>query len=197
MIAALLLAAAPVTPDAVSHAIMCSPDNYAAIANVLYTPEQPRLMTHVQSDPGSGMLGMDAYRLKRPITVFGRSVDRIYLRSDWITIALPAAEARALVRTEGMTRAPIGNTEQYYRFIDPEHGPMLGAFAGDDGLLLRAFGVPADKVPMPDTIYVGCNYTPASEARFLALAREADAISDGVASELRDMTEPGGKTGKR
>jgi hypothetical protein len=72
---------------------------------------------------------------------------------------------------QGLLRAPIRITEQYYHFADPDKSPMLGAFAPTDDAIGLLFGAkpPADEENK--TLFIGCNYAPVTLKDFLAAAR--------------------------
>jgi hypothetical protein len=80
----------------------------------------------------------------------------------------------AFIAAHKLERAPIKGTEQYYRFVDPDSGPMIGVFEptgnATAAMLAKAFGeVPP--APPSDHLFVGCNYTVASQTEFLDAAR--------------------------
>jgi hypothetical protein len=164
--------------EGLARAIACQATlaDLQAYGEALFAAQPPAWLTRVEKNGHDGMLGLWTYRLARPITVFGRSIDRLSFLNQWVVIELPRAEALALVREQGMVRAPIHVTEQYYHFADPEHGPMLGAFAPTD----NAFELLLGGKPQPDeanaTLFVGCNYAPMSQQAFLAAAAQADAM---------------------
>ncbi|MEG8056381.1 hypothetical protein QP150_06110 [Sphingomonas sp. 22L2VL55-3] len=71
--------------------------------------------------------------------------------SDWVVALLPRASAERVIAAQKMTRAPIAMTEQYYRFVDPESGPMIGGFAPTGDAMAKVFvdafgGDPAAKI---------------------------------------------------
>lgn len=166
----------PLTPESLQQAIECRGSGEAMLsyAGKLFSDKPPSWLKQVHGDH-SGLIGLWSYRLDRPITVFGQKADTISFLNDWIVVELPRAQALAIVQQQKMQRAPIHATEQYFRFVDAENGPMYGAFAPGDDALDIVFGA----APKPDsenkTLFVGCNYAAVSEEDFLAAARQADA----------------------
>lgn len=61
---------------------------------------------------------------------------------------------------------------------------MLGAFTPTDNALELLLGGDAKPDAANRTLFVGCNYTPASKAEFLAVAAQAEAIVGGSAKAL-------------
>ena len=136
------------------------------------------------------MTGVYGYRLRTPITLFGFSTDKIFFMKDWIVTVLSRQEARTLISDQHLERAPIRATELYFRFIDPEKGPMLSAFEPAGNLLANslaaAFGAEPAPSPPAETLFVGCNYTPASRGEFLGMVGRADGL---IAKSTRDIGE--------
>lgn len=181
------------TPAALGDALSCrSAEAAQAFASALFldtTP--PTWMRKAKGDKATkGMIGLYGYTLRDPVDLLGQKVDRVYFLKDWVLALLPRAQAEAFVTAQRLKRAPIAITRQYYRFIDPESGPMLGAFepTGDmvAAMLAGAFGEKAPPPPPADRLFVGCNYMPASEADFLDAARQSAALVDQA---TRDVTE--------
>ena len=180
------------TPELIGDALSCrSRDAFAAVADVLFRdPKLPAWMQEAKADKATeGMLGIEGYTLTRPVVLMGQRVDRVYFLNDWIVTLRPRKVAEAFIAAHGLKRAPIPITEQYYRFLDPKSGPMLGAFAptgnATEALLAHAFGAKSAPPPPPaDSLFVGCNYAIASEADFLAMARRASGM---VANAGRDI----------
>jgi hypothetical protein len=189
-------AQAQTTPETLQQLIECrsTPDALMAFGMELFSDKPPAWMTPVKDDSHAGMLGLATYRLTRPVVVFGRTVDRVSLINQWVVIELPRADALATIAGQRMERAPIHATEQYYRFVDDQAGPMLGAFAPtDDALETALAGTP----PKPDsankTLFVGCNYAAMSKAQFLDAAHQADAMMGQMGSALQKMLLGGAK----
>jgi hypothetical protein len=73
---------------------------------------------------------------------------------------------------------------------------MLGAFEPTGGalsaMLAKAFGAEEPpKAPPSDHLFVGCNYTAASQADFLAAAAQADALTAAAAKDIANsVTAP-------
>ncbi len=91
-------------------------------------------------------------------------------------------------RKQDMKRAPIKVTEQYYRFVDPESGPMIGAFAPTDDALAVMLGMPME-AGKPKTMFVGCNYAIASQKDFLDAAAKADTMAGDAGQDIQEMLE--------
>lgn len=162
----------------------------AFATTIFLDDEQPDWMHAYKGQEAEGMIGVYGYRLRTPISFFGYSTDKIFFMKDWIVTTLSRQAAHTLIRDQHLERAPIRATEQYFRFIDPEGGPMLGAFEPTGNLLANslaaAFGVEPPPSPPSESLFVGCNYTPASRAEFLEMAERADGL---IAKATRDMGE--------
>ncbi|KTT74675.1 hypothetical protein [Sphingomonas endophytica] len=194
-------ATAPLTPEMLGDALSCrSRDALWAFADALFRdPGSPAWMQEMPDDPATkGMLGVAGYKLAMPVLLLGQRVDRVYFLNDWIVTLWPRKVAEAFVAAQSMKRAPITVTEQYYRFIDPDDGPMLGAFAPTGNttaaLLAKALGAKTSPPPPATSLFVGCNYAAVSEAKFLDLARRASGLatdaSRDVADDVRAIVPP-------
>ncbi|WP_433908949.1 hypothetical protein [Sphingomonas yabuuchiae] len=178
------------TPELLSNALSCrSRDALYAFADALFLdPRPPAWMREMTDDKATK--GIAGYRLATPALLSGRQVDRVYFLNDWIVTLWPRKVAEAFIAAQAMKRAPIAATEQYYRFLDPDSGPMLGAFAptghATAAMLARAFGAKVPPPPPPDSLFVGCNYTSASEAEFLSLARRASGMAADAGQDVAD-----------
>ena len=148
----------------------------------------PAWLKPVADNGHEGMLGLETFELAEPVTVFGKPVTRIAFLQEWVVIEDTYDAAQTLIEAKGMKRAPIKMTEQYYRFVDPESGPMLGAFAPTDNALAMMLGAPAE-TGTPKTMFVGCNYTVASQQEFLDAAGKADATAAGAGADIMEMLE--------
>lgn len=148
----------------------------------------PAWLTPVDDDGHDGMMGLETFDVKEPITVFGAPTTRISFLQEWVVTERDYDAALATIQNEGMKRAPIKLTEQYYRFVDPEAGPMVGAFAPTDDALAMLLGMPAETAK-PKTMFVGCNYTVASQDEFLDAASKADAIAGAAGQDIEGMLE--------
>lgn len=146
----------------------------------------PAWLTPVDDDGHDGMMGLETFDLKEPITVFGAPTTRISFLQEWVVTERDHDAALAIIQAKGMKRAPIKLTEQYYRFVDPEAGPMLGAFAPTDDALAMLLGMPAE-TGKPQTMFVGCNYTVVSQDDFLDVASKADAMAGSAGQDIEDM----------
>ena len=185
------------TPQTLGDALSCrSREGLEAFAGTLFLDgKAPAWMRALKEDKQTeGMLGLYGYRLSQPATLLGEPVDRVYFLQNWIVTLWPRAKAQAFIAAHKMARAPIEATEQYYRFIDPDSGPMLGAFEptgnATAAMLAQAFGgTPPPAVPS-DSLFVGCNYTVASQAEFLAAARQSGAVLDQAAKDLGKAAVP-------
>lgn len=148
----------------------------------------PGWLKPVENDGHDGMMGLETFDLKEPITVFGASTTRISFLQEWVVTEREYDATLATIQSEGMKRAPIKLTEQYYRFVDPEAGPMIGAFAPTDDALAVLLGMPAE-AGKPKTMFVGCNYAAASQEEFLDAADKADAMAGAAGQDIEDMLE--------
>jgi hypothetical protein len=148
----------------------------------------PTWLKPIDDDGHDGMLGLETFELDVPVTVFGAPTTRIAFLQEWVVIERPYDAALATILTESMKRAPIKLTEQYYRFVDPESGPMIGAFAPTDDALAMMLGMPAG-TEKPKTMFVGCNYTVASQAEFLDATGKADAMAGDAGKDIKNMLE--------
>lgn len=148
----------------------------------------PPWMRALHRDGHDGMIGLVTFRLSKPVTVFGAPVDRISFLKEWVVIERPRDAALATVAAERLRRAPIQLTEQYYRFVDPEDGPMLGAFVPADDMFAVLLGGDAERED-PGSLFLGCRYAAASEAEFLEAARKADGIGRKAATDIKRMLQ--------
>lgn len=166
------------TGEGLGRVLACrgSLDDLEAYGEALFSKPPLPWLTRVEKNGHEGMLGLWTYRLARPITVFGRSVETVSFLNQWVVIELPRAQALALIREQGMQRAPIKVTEQYYHFADPDHGPMLGAFAPTDNAFDLLLGGKPQSDEANATLFVGCNYAPMTQQAFLEAAAQADAM---------------------
>jgi hypothetical protein len=188
------------TPASLTQILSCqSRDALDMLAERLFLTNDPPPWMHPAEPPAvlDGMIGLYGFAVDGDVRLFGETVDHVYFMKDWVVALLPRARAERLIRAQKMQRAPITVTEQYYRFVNPEVGPMIGAFAptGDAlaQMLLDAFGDdPAARPatppsPAPTMLLVGCNYMVASEADFLAAARNAAETVRKAGADLRRM----------
>lgn len=148
----------------------------------------PEWLTPVDDDGHDGMMGLETFDLKTPITVFGAPTTRIAFLQEWVVTERTYDAALETIRKQDMKRAPIKVTEQYYRFVDPESGPMIGAFAPTDDALAVMLGMPAE-AGKPKTMFVGCNYTIASQKDFLDAAAKADTMAGDAGQDIQEMLE--------
>ncbi len=184
-------ATAALTPKLLGDALSCrSRDAVEAFAEALFLDQQPPAWMHEAKDDKDteGMLGLYGYTLAKPTSLLGQRVERVYFMNDWIVTLWPRKMAEAFVTAHAMKRAPIAVTEQYYSFIDHGSGPMLGAFAPTGNaiaaMMAKAFGEKAPPSPPADRLFVGCNYTPASEAEFLEAARRSTAMAEDASRDV-------------
>lgn len=184
-------AAFELTPETLSALAECRAPRQALgeTGMVLFmSGSLPAWLKPVADNGHEGMLGLETFELAEPVTVFGKPVTRISFLQEWVVIEDTYDAARTLIEAKGMKRAPIKMTEQYYRFADPESGPMLGAFAPTDNALAMMLGAPAE-TGTPKTMFVGCNYTVASQQEFLDAASKADATAAGAGADIMEMLE--------
>jgi hypothetical protein len=210
---AYLLAASPsvawaeeepaLTPASLTQVLSCqSRDALGTFAELLFLQNRPPAWMRPTELPKAldGMIGLYGFAVKGNVSVFGEPVDHVYFIQDWVVALLPRASAERIIRAEKMERAPIAITEQYYRFVDPEIGPMIGGFAptGDAvaKLLMDAFGsnaapklAQAQPSPDPEMLLLGCNYTVASREDFLAAARGAEETVRTAGADLRRLAD--------
>jgi hypothetical protein len=179
--------AAP-TPASLTQVLSCqSRDALGTFAELLFLQNRPPAWMRPSKLPKAldGMIGLYGFAVEGKVSVFGEPVDHVYFLSDWVVALLPRASAERAIAAQKMTRAPIAMTEQYYRFVDPETGPMIGGFAPTGDAMSKVFvdafgGDPAAKIakgppsPDPKMLLVGCNYTVASQEDFLAAAHGAE-----------------------
>ncbi|WP_448664640.1 hypothetical protein ACG3SL_08210 [Sphingomonas sp. CJ20] len=180
------------TPRLIGDALSCRlRDAFDAVADALFRdPRLPAWIQETTADKATkGMLGIEGYRLTKPVLLMGQRVNRVYFLNNWIVTLRPRKVAETFIAAHDLKRAPITITEQYYHFLDPKSGPMLGAFAPTGTVtaapFAEAFGAkPAPPPPPADRLFVGCNYAIASEADFIDAARRA---SDMAADASRDI----------
>jgi hypothetical protein len=184
-------AAIALTPETLGEALSCRSHAAAmAFASALFLDQKPPAwMRETKDDKDTkGMFGLYGYTLSQPVFIMGEPVEHVYFMKDWVVTLWPRDKANAFIRAQKMERAPIKIAEQYYRFIDPESGPMLGAFepTGDStaAMLAKAFGGEMPPSPPSDSLFVGCNYTPASQADFLEVARQSEAMMNEAAQDI-------------
>lgn len=189
------------SPALLTQALSCqSREALGSFGELLFLQDRPPAWMRPSALPEAleGMIGLYGFALKADVRLFGEPVGHVYFMDDWVVALLPRATAERIVRAQDMQRAPVAATEQYYRFVDPEQGPMIGAFAptGDAlaNVLAGAFGGSAASQPhgalpppKPDVLLVGCNYAVASEEDFLAAARGAGETLRKVGDDLRRM----------
>ncbi|WP_207105763.1 hypothetical protein [Sphingomonas sp. CFBP 8760] len=196
---------AVLTPASLTQVLSCqSRDALGTFAELLFLQNRPPAWMRPSKLPEAldGMIGLYGFAVEGDVSVFGEPVDHVYFMSDWVIALLPRASAERVIAAQKMARAPIAMTEQYYRFVDPETGPMIGGFAptGDAmaRVLLDAFG--ADPTPKstkgppsltPKMLLVGCNYAVASQEDFLAATRGAEDTMRKAGADIRRMAEEG------
>jgi hypothetical protein len=192
------------TPASLTQVLSCqSRDALGTFAELLFLQNQPPAWMRPSALPKAldGMIGLYGFAVEGKVSVFGEPVDHVYFIQDWVVALLPRASAERVIRAQKMQRAPIAVTEQYYRFVDPAAGPMIGGFAptGDavgkmviDALGGDAAPPPAEAPPPdPEMLFVGCNYTVASQDDFLAAAHGAAETMRKAGADLRRMAEEG------
>lgn len=189
------------TPKALSDALSCrSREALEAFAGPLFLEGKPPAWMHELGDDAGGnkategMIGLYGYRLSHPARLFEEPVDRVYFLQNWVVTLWPRQKVEAFIAAHKLQRAPIKGTEQYYRFVDPDSGPMIGVFEptgnATAAMLAKAFGGEAAPAPPSDQLFVGCNYTVASQAEFLGAARQSDAIAADSAKSLGEAVKP-------
>lgn len=181
----------PLSPETLGDALSCRSHPAAgAFASALFLESKPPTwMREIKdSKETDGMIGLYGFKLSTPVSLLGEPVTTVYFLQDWVVTLWPRDKATAFFKTQKMERAPIEVTEQYYRFIDPETGPMLGAFEPTSGALsamfAKAFGAKVPQSTASDSLFVGCNYTPASQADFLEAAAQSGARVEAAAKDM-------------
>ncbi|WP_442679894.1 hypothetical protein ACSBM8_01405 [Sphingomonas sp. ASY06-1R] len=187
------------TPETLGDVLSCRshPGAFAFASALFLEDKPPAWMRKIKDDKATeGMIGLYGFTLAKPAALLGEQVTTVYFLQDWVVTLWPRAKALAFIQAQKMERAPIKATEQYYRFIDPDSGPMLGAFEPTGGalsaMLAKAFGAEEpSKAPPSDRLFVGCNYTTASQADFLAAAGQADAMTGAAAKDIaKSVSQP-------
>lgn len=186
----------PLTPEALGDVLSCrSPAGGTAFASALFLDRKaPSWMRETKGGKETRrMLGLYGYKLSRPVSMLGEPVDRVYFMKDWVVVLWPREKANAFIVAHQLERAPIKVAEQYYRFIDPESGPMLGVFEPTGNttamLLAKASGAEVPPSPPAASLFVGCNYTPASRADFLDAARQSEAMVSKAFEDIDSASE--------
>jgi hypothetical protein len=192
------------TPASLTQVLSCqSRDALGTFGELLFLQNRPPAWMRPAEPPKAleGMMGVYGFAVGGNVSVFGEPVDHVYFMKEWVLALLPRASAERVIRAQRMERAPVAVTEQFYRFVDPEVGPMIGGFAptGDAmaKVLMDAFGgdatPPAEAPPPPaaEMLLVGCNYTVASQEDFLAAARGAEETMHKAGADLRRMAKEG------
>ncbi|MEG8058717.1 hypothetical protein [Sphingomonas faeni] len=193
------------TPASLTQVLSCqSRDALGTFAELLFLQYRPPAWMRPSKLPKAldGMIGLYGFAVEGNVSVFEEPVDHVYFMSDWVVALLPRASAERVIAAQKMTRAPIAITEQYYRFVDPETGPMIGGFAPTVDamakMLVDAFGgdpaAKSAKVPPstdPKMLLVGCNYAVASQEDFLDAARGAEDTMRKAGADIRRMAEEG------
>jgi len=167
-----------------------------AFGTALFLDEaQPDWMRDYEGKEAEGMIGVYGYQLRTPIPFFGYSIDKVFFMKDWIVTVLSRQEAWAFISAQHLERAPIRATEQYFRFVDPDEGPMLGAFEPTGNLLANSLAAAFGGEPSPsspaETLFVGCNYTLASREGFLEMAARADGLFAKSTRDIGEMVSEG------
>ena len=185
------------SPETLGDALSCRSHPAAgAFASALFLEDKtPEWMRKIADDKDTeGMIGLYGFRLSKPVLLMGEQVTTVYFLQDWVVTLWPRDKVAAFIATQKMARAPIKVTEQYYRFIDSESGPMLGAFEPTGGaiseMLAKAFGAQVPPSPASNSLFVGCNYTVASQADFLEAAAQSEAIVKGAAADISKAVAP-------
>jgi hypothetical protein len=183
----------PLTPETLGDALSCRSHPAAvAFATALFLQgKPPPWMREIKdSKETEGVIGLYGFTLSKPVALLGEQVSTAYFLKDWVVTLWPRDKAAAFIAAQKMERAPIKVTEQYYRFVDPEAGPMLGAYEPTGGsieaALAKAFGGEAPPSPPADQLFVGCNYTPASRADFLEAAAQSEAMLRDAAADIAE-----------
>jgi hypothetical protein len=184
------------TPQTLGDALSCrSREALEAFAGKLFLDDgAPGWMHEIKDDKRTeGMLGLYGYALSQPAQLLGEPVRQVWFLQNWVVTLWPRQQAEAFIAAHHLARAPIQGTEQYYHFIDPEAGPMLGAFEptgnATAAMMARALGAKVPAAEPSDSLFVGCNYSVVSQADFLDGARHADAIVNDAAKSLGETVQ--------
>ncbi|WP_420137483.1 hypothetical protein [Sphingomonas sp.] len=181
----------PLSPETLSDALSCRshPAAFAFASALFLENKAPAWMKGAKDNKATeGMIGLSGFTLTKPAALLGEPVSNVYFLQDWVVTLWPRAKAEAFIKAQKLERAPIKATEQYYRFLDPKAGPMLGAFEPTGGalsaMMAKAFGAEPTPAPPSGSLFVGCNYTAASQAEFLEAAGQADAMTGAAAKDI-------------
>ena len=177
------LAAEPASVAEALPAILgcADPTGFQALADTLFTDAWPDGLTRQEAE--GEPLGYMGYRLAHPVDFHGRSVREIGFVQDWIVTPLPRADAQALAAELQLERAPMASTEQHFRFVDGQEGPMFSVFELGDAFAALF----AEDAPPSAVMYAGCNYRATSRADFLAQAAQADDRIGQMRSEILEL----------
>jgi hypothetical protein len=168
------------TPENLTDALACrSREAYAAFRFSLSqsVTSVPWMDSYFASE-SNGMLYMHAYRIAKPISVFGREIGSVFFSFDGIFAALNREDALRWVADNGLERLPSKLTRQYYKYLDEKDGRVLTAFESEEpaiSMLLDAkLGLPHEPGVPPDTLFAGCSYTRLTPERYVERAALAD-----------------------
>ncbi len=181
------VAPSQITPEELSEIVECGSDDdeFFRVGELFFSRrELPDWMSRDETE--EEIMGMETFRLARPITILGSPADHISFYKEWVVVEQSRKLALETIEAYEMKRAPMKLVEQYYRFVDPETGPMLGAFPPPGNSLALMLGIKSNS-RVADSFFVGCNYAGVSELDFLSAAREADAIMSGAGNDIKRM----------
>lgn len=167
----------PLTREELVGLIDCS--NRDAYEKMLYIAigEAPAWMPRNEE---ASSLSTYVYDLDKPIEVFGKPRRQVILYKEFVAVPLDDEEdIRQVVQAQSLKRAPIKITRQYYRFIDPDVGPMLSVFELAVDPFAMLLGGDSERLT-----YAGCTNALTDEQGFLALAKEADDLMRQMRGEV-------------
>jgi hypothetical protein len=174
--------AAPPPLESLPAVLRCGDaDGFQALADALYTDDWPGELSPTETD--GQPLGYTGFELARPVAFHGRQVGEIGFVQEWIVAPLPRDEARALAAELGMERAPIKSTEQHFKFLQGDPGPLFSVFSLSDAVALMFTGEPQES----ETLYAGCTYRETTREEFLAAAGQADEILASARQRILDV----------
>lgn len=179
--------------DRLGDLLSCRSHDAALYFAKLFLQSNPPAWVHKVEDPisATGMINFYGYQLDKPALLRDQLVDNVYFFKDWVITLWPREKALAFIASQKMQRVPVKLTEQYYRFIRTETGPMLGAFKPTRNtvihMLEKAYGSESPKRKIPDNVmFVGCNYSLVSQKDFLAIASRREEIVKNLAKKFHE-----------
>lgn len=174
----------PLTRDELVGLIDCSNRDAYGKMPAIAIGEAPAWMRRNET---ASSLSTYVYDLDRPIEVFGKARHQVVLYKGFVAVPLGDEEdVQHVVQTQALKRAPGRITRQYYRFMDPEVGPMLSVFelAVDPFSMLLG----GDETRF---VYAGCTDALTDEEGFVELATQADDLLRQMRGEVETLLPDG------